>query len=230
MRSGLVIALLVWSIEAIAFDNNLCGYDIGDGYLGAYHSKAFLDQRKKIEPFSERVMIAVSRTEMTLSIKLKSGKTKAFRGIPCDGEDQPRFEGYAQALGLFIVRSYGWENHKVFLVDEKTGRVTVLPDTSLPVASPDGKHFAVFGDNFEHSHNELQVWRITDTGPQKLWANEPDDVRHYSVEWKSNSRLSVVFHPVGEDISGNAPPFVTPKSKVVVDGIRITYARRATGG
>ncbi|WP_457306973.1 hypothetical protein [Polaromonas sp. P5_E6] len=230
MRSVLSIALLVWSMGAMAFDNNLCGYDIGDGYLGEYHSKAFADQRKKIEPFSERVTLAVSRTEMTLAIKLKGGRIKAFRGIPCDGEDQPLFEGYVAALGWFIVSSHSWENHKIFLIDEEVGRVTILPDTSLPVVSPDGKHFAVFGDNYAHSHNELQVWRITATGPKKIWANEPDDVHHYSVAWKSNSHLSVAFHPDSEDISGNAPPFATPKSKVVVDGIRITYARRPTDG
>ena len=226
MRNVLASALLVGSTGTWAFDNKLCGYDIGDGYLGQYYSTIFEDQRKKIEPYGDRVRLAVSRTATTLTIKPKRGKPKAFKGIPCDGSDQPSFEGYMPTPGWFIVHVVGGESYKIHLIDEELGRETVIPNVSLPVVSPDAKHFAVFGTNYAHSHNELQVWRITANGPKKIWADEPKDVHHYSVAWKSDSHLTVVFHPDGEDIAGNAPPFTRPKPKLIVDGIRITYTRR----
>jgi hypothetical protein len=218
------------SASCFAGDNNVCRHEIEAGYLGDHYVQGVADQQKLIQRFSEKISVEVTRTTLTLTLRLKAGRTKTFSSVPCDGAPQVRFVDYVSSLGTFVLTSHGWENHSVLLVNEATGEVTEMADVSVPFFSPDYRHFVVFGDNYHYSHNQLQLWRYTPTGPTKAWTFEPEDIHFHSAVWKSRTEVSVVFYPDGEDVSGNAPPFSTPKTRAAVGGVVVKFARRAKDG
>jgi len=224
------LILLFTAARSFAFDNAVCPYDIGDGYLGKAYEKYIAEQRQLTSQLQGKARLTVARESLRLSISFQGGRERTFSAVPCDGAPQPSIVAYEPDLMLFILLVTGWENHKVLLVSEAAERDVELPDVSAPVISPDRKFFLVFGDNYPYAHNELQLWQLKPTGPVKVWSIEPADIHFHSVAWMTNRAAFVVYYPDGEDVYGNSPPFHRPRSAVIPGGISLKFQRRPLGG
>jgi hypothetical protein len=72
-----------------------------------------------------------------------------------------------------------YEGRYYVIVDMVSGKTTELQ--SFPVVSPDGRRFVTASADFEagDSANELQIWKVTPSGPQLEWSMRPgSDLNH----------------------------------------------------
>lgn len=220
-------AILIFiSLPAFALDSKVCWHDIGDGYLSEYYKSRMDEQRKTLEPLAKSVTFSLTRTEFKFTLHLKNGTQKIFRSFPCDGGMQARFRTFIPALNTFVVevRTGNGEQFTLYLIDRDTGKTTELSNKSIPLLSPDHKHFAVYGENYAYADNEVQIWRISPQGFQNIWAEEPEYglYIHRGVRWLSNSRLHVTVSPDGDE-NGNIR---LPKKLSIDNGMTVTFSRQ----
>ena len=142
------------------------------------------------------------------------------RGCPI--EDHGLDDGHCYRYSLvqdlpdqhaFIVREAYYEGESLMLVDDRTGRQTLLD--GMPVFSPDGTHFFITDDAEAKDHdNNIEIWRREGDDAVIEWSHPVKQVHvetpalkeiyHVGVvEWTKPDRISLAFSGGREDWDGH---------------------------
>jgi len=161
----------VWeSLDRAADATDLCAGVTWGGQCAAKIDSALLTNNSQ-----------VWRTEEGLHIRTERDSLVLLKDHHCDCESALKhlYVGMVSDLRSHVVYAGQYEGRYYVLVNAASGDTTQLQ--SFPVVSPDGQRFVTASVDIEtgDSANELQIWRVTASGPQLEWNMHPGwDLKH----------------------------------------------------
>lgn len=111
----------------------------------------------------------------TLVLGLAAGDTARLVDRPGEGGGVAYFSYQDHwPEGWFVVQEQHYEGSEFLLIDDGTGDRTSVPDR--PLRAPGGERFAVLSFDLAagYAPNTLQVWRLEEAGPTRVWSIEPE--------------------------------------------------------
>lgn len=123
-------------------------------------------------------------------------------------EDNPEHYQFFSLWGCEASKRYcvlqqnGWEDWSYLLIDRKTKLTTQL--TGYPVFSPDSQFLFEYLDSRiseTFSHNLLKVYRLADSKPQLLLAQNNPDYGVHSAHWLGTHTLRAILQNFAPDDS-----------------------------
>jgi hypothetical protein len=162
----------------------------------------------------------VDRKGDTLLLALAAGDTVRLVDRRGDASEvmhysyQTRWPG----AGLMVIQLQYYEGSEYVLVDETTGERTTLPH--WPLRAPGGERFAVlsFGLEAGYGPNTLQIWDLSDDGPELQWSVEPEDWGPAEGHWEDDFTLRFVQRQYCDDPTGPGRHMCDRPARVTLEG------------
>jgi hypothetical protein len=160
----------------------------------------FADFKKNEFKAISLVGASAERQKGRLILHLKSGQTKTYANSKecADPDKEADCVEYAlivhsNSRGVFLILTMYYESAEYRLVDDRTGRETVLAE--FPIFSPKGDRVFVALDEMDEPESMVQIWRRVEDRFVMEWSASPYKQGNYAtydlIRWNSEDVIDL---------------------------------------